>query len=305
MNISKAQRARLGVFTAAGCAVLVILLSVAMGLKLNQRTKTYWAFFKGESISGLERGADVKFSGVPIGRIEGISYDASDLSKVKVSFKVQADFPMKSDMYATTGLLGITGLKYIEIMGGTNAAPTLKNNAELPTRVSLMSSISGKAEAIAVKAEFLLNNLNILTNPDSLRSFKMLLDNMAAVTGDARGMVASMTPKFDSMAGTAVSVMGKVDRIAGNVQSITSTLDHSISAGQLSSTISSIDSAAISLRQVSQTLSLIVLQSHDDFSVSMRNLREASENADQLTQMLVENPSLLLRNEAPKERSLR
>jgi phospholipid/cholesterol/gamma-HCH transport system substrate-binding protein len=212
---------------------------------------------------------------------------------------------MKSDMYATTGLLGITGLKYIEIMGGTNAAPTLKNNAELPTRVSLMSSISGKAEAIAVKAEFLLNNLNTLTNPDSLRSFKILLDNMAAVTGDARGMVASLTPKIDSVAGTAVSVMGKVDRIAGNVQSITSTLDHSFSAGQLSSTISSIDSAAISLRQVTQTLSLIVLQSHDDFAVSMRNLREASENADQLTQMLVENPSLLLRNEAPKERSLR
>jgi phospholipid/cholesterol/gamma-HCH transport system substrate-binding protein len=305
MNISTAQRARLGIFAIAGCAVLVVLLSISLGLKLSERTKTYWAFFKGESVSGLEQGADVKFSGVPIGRVEKISYDAADLSKVKVAFRVQADFPMKSDMYATAGLLGITGLKYIEIMGGSNAAPTLKNNSEIPTRVSLISSISGKAEAIAVKAELLINNLNTLTDPDSLRSFRILLDNMAAVTGDARGIVSSLTPKVDSMAGSAASVMGKVDRIAGNVQDITATLDHAFSAGQLTSTITSIDSAAISLRQVSQNLSLIVLQSHDDFAVSMRNLREATENADQLTQMLVENPSLLLRNEAPKERSVR
>jgi len=89
------------------------------------------------------------------------------------------------------------------------------------------------------------------------------------------------------------------------VKGITSTLDHAFSAGQLSATVSSIDSAALSLKQVSQNLSLIVLQSHQDFAVSMRNLRDATENADQLTQMLVENPSLLLRNEAPKERSIR
>ena len=194
---------------------------MSLGIKLSERTKTYWAFFKGESVSGLEQGAEVKFTGVPIGRVEKISYDAADLPKVKVAFRVQADFPMKSDMYATTGLLGITGLKYIEIMGGTNAAPTLKNNAEIPTRTSLISSISGKAEAIAAKVELLVNNLNTLTNPDSLRSLRIMLDNIAAVTGDARGLASTLTPKVDSMAGSAVTVMGKVDRIAGNVQDIT------------------------------------------------------------------------------------
>jgi phospholipid/cholesterol/gamma-HCH transport system substrate-binding protein len=305
MNISNAQRARLGIFAAAGGAVLVILLSITLGFKLNERTKTYWAFFKGESVSGLEQGAEVKFTGVPIGRVEKISYDASDLSKVKVAFRVQADFPMKADMYATTGLLGITGLKYIEIMGGTNAAPTLRGNAEIATRSSLISSISGKAEAIAAKVELLVNNLNILTNPDSLRSFRIMLDNIAAVTSDAHVLVSSLTPKVDSMTSSAVTVMSKVDQIAGNVQGITATLNRAFSAGQLSATISSIDSAALSLKLVSQNLSLIVLQSHEDFAVSMRNLRDATENADQLTQMLVENPSLLLRNEAPKERSMR
>jgi phospholipid/cholesterol/gamma-HCH transport system substrate-binding protein len=305
MNISHAQRARLGIFAAAGGAVLVILLSISLGLKLNQHTKVYWAFFKGESVSGLEQGADVKFTGVPIGRVEKISYDASDLTKVRVAFKVQADFPMKADMYATTGLLGITGLKYIEIMGGSNAAPTLKNNSEIPTRTSLISSISGKAEAIAAKVELLVSNLNTLTNPDSLRSLRILLDNIAGISSDARTLSATLTPKVDAMSTSAVAVMKNVNRISDNVRGITGTLDSSLSAGQLSRTVSSIDSAAIALKQVSQNLSLIVLQSHEDFAASMRNIREATSNADQLTQMLMENPSLLLRNEAPKERSIR
>ena len=105
------------------------------------------------------------------------------------------------------------------------------------------------------------------------------------------------------MTSSAADFMKKIDRIAGNVQTVSSTLDKAISANQITTTISSVDSAAQALKTVAQNLSATVQQSHEDFSASMRNLREASENANQITQMLVENPSLLLRNEAPKERS--
>ena len=42
---------------------------------------------------------------------------SDNLSKVKVEMKIQQDFPMKVDMVATTGAMGIT-LKYVEIAGG-------------------------------------------------------------------------------------------------------------------------------------------------------------------------------------------
>jgi hypothetical protein len=46
----------------------------------------------------------------------------------------------------------------------------------------------------------------------------------------------------------------------------------------------------------------VVRQSREDIMVSMQNLREALENANELTKILAENPSLLIRSEQQKER---
>jgi len=305
MSISKAQRARLGVFVVSGIVLLLLFVSVTLGLKLSKATKTYYAYFEGESLSGLEQGALVKYTGVPIGKVDKITYQQSDLSKVKVSLTVRPDFPMKEDMYATTGLLGITGLKYVEILGGSGTAALLKNGGEIHTRVSMFSSISGKAEAIVAKVEFLINNLNQLSNPDSLKSLRLLVENIGAITGDVRKLSGAMTPKVDSMASSAARVMSKVDRIAGNVQDLTRTIDTAFSAGRITRTISSVDSAAIALKLVADNLSLLVRQSREDFSVSMQNLREASESANQLAKKLAENPSLLIKSGTQKERDVR
>ncbi|MBN2189037.1 MAG: MCE family protein [Chitinispirillaceae bacterium] len=304
MSISKTQRARLGVFVISGVVLLLAFVSVTLGLKLSRTTKTYYAYFEGESLSGLEQGALVKYSGVPVGKVDKITYQPRDLLKVKVRLTVQPDFPMKADMYATTGLMGITGLKYVEVLGGTSAAPLLKNGGEIATRASMFSSISGKAEAIVAKVELLINNLNMLSNPDSLKSLRLLIENIGAITGDVKKLTGTMTPKVDSMTSSAAGIMRKVDRIAGNVQDLTSTIDTAFSAGRITRTISSIDSAAIALKLVADNLSLLVRQSREDFSVSTRNLREASESANQLAKMLAENPSLLIRSGAQKERGL-
>lgn len=305
MSISSSQRARLGVFIMSGIVLLLLFLSVTLGLKLSRTMKTYYAYFQGESLSGLEQGALVKYTGVPIGKVDKITYQPRDLSRVKVTLTVQPDFPMKPDMYATTGLLGITGLKYVEILGGTSTAPLLKNGGEIPTRASMFSSISGKAEAIIAKVELLINNLNQLSNPDSLKSLRFLVENVTAITSDVRKIAGNMAPKIDTITASAERIMSKADRIAGNVQTITGSIDTAFPAKRIARTIASVDSAAMAIKLVADNLSLLVRQSREDFSVSMQNLREASESANQLTKMLAENPSLLLRNESQKERELR
>jgi phospholipid/cholesterol/gamma-HCH transport system substrate-binding protein len=305
MSISKAQRARLGVFVVSGIVLLLLFVSVTLGLKLSQTMKTYFAFFQGESLSGLEQGALVKYSGVPIGKVDKITYQQSDLSRVKVSLTVRPDFPMKEDMYATTGLLGITGLKYVEILGGSGAAPLLKNGGEIHTRVSMFSSISGKAEAIVAKVELLINNLNQLSNPDSLKTLRLLVENIGTITGDVRKLTGTMTPKVDTITSSAARIMSKVDRIAGHVQDLSGTIDTAFTTGRIARSISSIDSAAVALKIVADNLSLLVRQSREDFSVSMQNLREASESANQLAKMLAENPSLLIKGGTQKERDVR
>jgi phospholipid/cholesterol/gamma-HCH transport system substrate-binding protein len=305
MSISMAERARLGVFLVAGIALLVIFFSITLGLKLTKTSATYYTYFEGESLSGLEQGATVKYNGVPVGKVDKISFQPGDLSKVKVILKIQSDFPLKSDMYATSGMLGITGLKYVEILGGSNKAARLPPGSELPMRVSVFSSLSGKAETIVAKLELLINNLNQLSNPDSLKSLRVMLDNIAAITGDAKSMTADVTPKINDIVGSTRGLMTKADAIAVDVKKFTGTLDSAFSAGKITTTLSFVDSAALALKDVAQNLSLLVRQSREDFTVTMQNLREATESASQLAKMLEENPSLLIKGENQKERDIR
>jgi phospholipid/cholesterol/gamma-HCH transport system substrate-binding protein len=302
MSISRAQRIRLGVFLVAGVLLLALFAVIPLGFKLKNTTNSYIAYFEGESLSGLEQGATVKFSGVPIGKVDHISYLPDDLSRVRVEIQIQSDFPMKTDMVATTGAMGITGLKYIEITGGSNEAPTLEPGAEITTKVSAFSSITGKAEAIVAKVELLLNHLNEISNPDSLRGIKQILDNVATITDDVQGLVGDVRPEISRITGTTTRFMERLDSVTQDIKSVTGRINESIQGDRIGNTLAQIDSAAVSLRSVAENVALLVRQSREDFTMTMQNVRQASENADQLTKLLVENPSLLLRSENQKER---
>jgi ABC-type transporter Mla subunit MlaD len=302
MSLSRAQRVRLTAFLIGGAFLAVVFTAIPFGFKVKNTTSTFIAFFTGESLSGLEQGATVKFSGVPIGKVEKISYLPKDLKRVRVELKIQSDFPMKVDMVATTGAMGITGLKYIEITGGTNESAPLKPGSEITTKVSAFTNISGKAEAIVAKVELLLNHLNEISNPDSLRGIKQILDNVAVITTDVQAFVSETRPQISLVTGSTAQLITRIDSISQDIRGVTREIELSMRGDRIGHTLSQIDSAAISLRSVADNVALLVRQSREDFTLTMQNIRQASENADQLTKILAENPSLLLRSEAQKER---
>jgi len=302
MSISASQRARLGVFLVAGAALIAVFVAIPVGLRLTQRQKVFYAHFLGESISGLEQGADVKFRGVPVGKVTRIRYDRSDLSRVRVDVRVEHDFPLTEDMVGQIGGISITGIKHLELTGGSNSSPLRAEGTEIPTKQSVMATLTGKAEEIILKIEVLLNQLNDLTNPDS--SLGKILDNVAVITAEARGFVAEVRPKIEGSAGSFTSLMTRIDSISADVKVITGEARRTFSGQGFSNIVASIDSSARSIKQVSDDVSLVIRQSREDIMVAMENLREALENANELTKILAENPSLLIRGEQQKERAL-
>ncbi len=293
---------RLGVFLFIGTLLGGLFVAIPLGFRIKNTTNTYIAFFEGESLSGLEQGATVKFSGVPIGKVEKISYLPNDLQRVRVEMKIQSDFPMKTDMVATTGAMGITGLKYIEITGGSNESASLKPGSEIRTRKSSISAITGKAEAIVAKIELLLNHLNEISNPDSIKGIKRIIDNVAFITEDVKKFTDETAPDIKKITGGIGQLVVRLDSIAQNIDEITSVFKQNISGDRIGKAVANIDSAANALKSVADNIAMMVRQSREDFTAAMENIRQASENADQLTRNLVENPSLLLRSETQKER---
>jgi phospholipid/cholesterol/gamma-HCH transport system substrate-binding protein len=306
MSLSASQRARLGAFMIAGLVLIAIFIAVPVSRRMSNRQKTYHTYFTDESVSGLEEGADVKFRGVRVGKVSNTGYDPGDLSRVRIEFRVDHDFPMNSDMYLQTQMMGITMLKYLEISGGDDSTATaVEPGSFIPNKPSLGATITGKAEDIMLKVELLLNHLNTLTHPDSLAAVKEILDNVAAITDDAEEFFGGITPDVKAITGSARKTMDNVTQITTDIRGVTGHVNRTVDSEQLSGILVSIDSTAYAMKRLSETLELTLRQSREDFTVSMQNLREALENANEVTRMLAENPSLLLRSEQQKERRFR
>ncbi len=292
-------------FMIAGAGLLVVFAMIPVGFKLTNQTASYYTNFKGDqSLSGLEEGADIKFRGVRIGKVGEISYNPDNLSVIRAEFRIQDDFPVKTDMHAETGLVGITGLRYVEILGGSDSAEVLPPGSEIPSQASPLAQLTGKADALVAKVELLLNNLAVMTHPDSIAGIKKIIDNVAVITADAKSFVRDVSPEVKAVAQSSRETVDRVNLIAADVKNLTGTLSENVDAQRLSEILVVIDSTAQSLKALSENLDLTIRQTREDFTVSMENLRETMETANELSKVLAENPSLILRNDPKRERVL-
>ncbi len=306
MSITAAQRARLGIFMVAGCVLIVAFIAIPVGFRFRDQTESYYSIFdKGESVSGLVEGAEVKYNGVKIGNIEKIVLDPKDFTQVKVIYRIdRSKITITEGMEARTGFMGITGLLYVEITGGSPTATVLKEGAEIPSRPSLMHTITGKAEDVVVKVELLLNHLNMLTNPENITAINNTLQHVEGITRRANEFMDTLSPKANDIVVTARNIMRKADRIAGDIESITGKIDDNVDFRKISYIMTQIDSTARAMKNLSQNLDLTIRQSREDITISMENLREALENVNELSKVLMENPSLIIRSEQQKQRRI-
>ncbi|MFP4416697.1 MAG: MlaD family protein [Chitinivibrionales bacterium] len=306
MSITRAQRARLGMFMISGAILIAVFIAIPVGFSLTKQEKVYYSFFQEESsLSGLEQGADIKFRGVPIGEVADITYNPREITRIKVKFRIQSDFPVKEDMYVQTGMMGITGLKYVEIMGGSDTSSLLPEGSMIESKASLMSTITGKTDVLVGKVELLLNHIVEITNPDSLAAIKEIVNNVAGISADVQTFVSGTAPELNNITTAAKSTVQKMDLIAKDIKNITDNLNRGLEADQMKQILTSVDSAAHSMKNMSEDLGLTIRQTREDFTISMENLRETLENANELSKQLAENPSLLIRGEQQRERIIR
>jgi len=106
-------------YAAVGAFVLLVTLIGALFVYWYSDTREhrdydrYEVYFEG-SVSGLERGAAVRYLGVGVGRVVGMHIDPRDPSRVQVIVDIDSTTPISSKTVAELSLQGVTGLLYID-----------------------------------------------------------------------------------------------------------------------------------------------------------------------------------------------
>jgi len=127
----------------------------------------YYIQYRNVSVIGLQVGSSVKYYGINIGQVEDITIDSEDINNVNVEISIKKGTPIKEDVVATLVSVGITGIKQIELTGGSNEADLLLPDSNIQPGTSYIDDITGKAEKIAEKFELLLNNIIAMTSEDN------------------------------------------------------------------------------------------------------------------------------------------
>ncbi len=187
--MKKAQRIRLGIFIFISSVLLLILIGFFTAQRLFDKTDTYYIAYRDVSVSGLESGSPVKYMGINMGTITNIRIDPEDVNSIIVTISLKAGTPVKEDATADIVAMGITGLKTIEIRGGSNEADFLEPEQFIAQGTSLVEDISGRAEVIAFKVEDVLNNLQIFTQAENLEKITDAADNISYFAHNANNTI--------------------------------------------------------------------------------------------------------------------
>jgi phospholipid/cholesterol/gamma-HCH transport system substrate-binding protein len=313
---TKAQKVRLSIFMIASGTVLLVFFLVLVGNRILKRMDWYYVEYQDISVTGLEPGAAVKYHGVQVGRVSNLSL--KDAATVLIEIEVERGTPIKKDSEALLSLVGITGLKFVEIIGGSVDAEDLEVGGTIKAGSSMFETISGRAEIILGKLEQVLNNLNIMLSPETTTSIQNALNSIDSLTREVNGFIVDNRDQMDRtvsnidtlvtrLSDAAEHVNTTVERIddlvrsndvtrsVSNVRTITEHIKTQLDSLRLVETIDDFRTFVNNSNEMVVHTDLIVLRTRDNILRSMSNLEEALDNLREATDVIRDDPSVLLR----------
>lgn len=304
--VSKAQKIRLGIFLSVSSGLILILLALLAGRMLSKKSDKYIVNFQNTSVSGLQIGGKVRFNGIDIGQIDNISIDTQDITNVVVHISVNAGTPIKKDMQAKMVFAGITGLKTIELYGGSNDAPLLKPGSVIATGSSMVDSLTDKAEILLYRLEGLLTNLQDLTNEENQTHFKDLLANFDGIVSENRSSIHSIVLNADSVIIATKLTMNEANRTVAKLNSIlnspevtsmianASKVSDDLASSDIKQTITTLNQAIKTANDTFNQIDIMILRGRQDILRSLETMRETMDYLNEFARQISEDPRRLL-----------
>ncbi len=330
--MKRAKKIRLGIFLFVSAALLLILIAYMTAQALFERKDTYYVAYQDVSVSGLEVGSSVKFLGINVGSVTDIRIDPDDVNTIIVELAVKENTPVKEDAVADIISLGITGLKAIEIRGGTQEADLLQEGKYIAQGASLAEDITGQAEVIAYKLELVLNNLHEFTEPENMRAFRETAESITAFAGQASGslsrideVVAENRDDIRQVITAMSGISGELELTADQLSMAISRFNEIMQGDTLGQMLANFRDISITLKEneldalieglavaTTETQKLLTQIGHDidrgaiSLTENLHLLEQTLNNLHDISRQVSTNPSVLVRrpriHNAPDQR---
>lgn len=292
MSNSNPNCFRLGLFVLAAIGALIALILIFGSGQIFQKTFEVETYIK-QSVTGLDNGASVRFRGVKVGQVISVGLTGEIYEKnvplpqrkayVIVRMLINGDpkeylggsnNSFATNLRARVKTMGITGVNYIEL---DFEAP----NSEYPTltytwkpEYPVIPSLPSPADEIFTGLQKVVTNLSALNLAETQQKFDSLVTNLNAVlAGSGKGNQ-----------GMAQSVQ-ELNTLLAKMNSVTSNAELELLTQELVA-------SAVVLRQM-------LSSAQGDTAITIENLKQASEQLNDLMRVASRSPSSLIWGEPP------
>lgn len=282
-----------------GAALAAGTLWLSAGGSYRKVYDTYLAY-TGESVSGLNFEAPVKYRGVEVGRVKRISLDQGE--RVRMELEIERGTPIKTSTVAVLRVQGLTGVAYVELDGGTRDAPLLKAKAGekfpvIETGPSLLTRVDSAATDILSSLDLVSSNINATLDEDNRKSIKKILADMAILTGALAARKDAIEAGLQGAARTAentarasAELQRLIERLSGSARSLEKMGNDISQAGVKAGRV--LDNADSGVSQVNNQLV-------PEIERTLVEMRELSASLRQLSGEVGRNPNMLLLGKPP------
>ena len=293
-------------YAAVGAFVLVVALVAALFVywysdsREHKVFRRYEIYFDG-SVSGLERGAAVRYLGVGVGRVQQMHIDPRDPGRVQVIVDIDSSTPISDRTLAQLELQGVTGLLYIDLqqlragLSLTPAVPGIEypvirsSRSRFDLFLARLPDVLASAGELVDRASRALSDQNItaITNalnniekastglPQTLREVNTLVTELRSATADLAASARGARQVVDQAGPEVVGALQRVHVVADNLAKATDQIEKLIGDNR-------------------QDLRSFTRDGLPELQRLLREGRTAAEEIRELSSSLRENPSQLL-----------
>lgn len=218
---------------AAVGAFVVVLAVTGVGLllwlasgRLSQKTYDTYVTYSKESVAGLNLHAPVKYRGVEVGSVREIGLDETDPERVRLVLEVERGTPVRTDTVAVLTSQGLTGIVFVDLGGGSRAAPPLQAGPGqpypvIPSGPSLLRRLDTGASALLADLDRVVVHLDEVLDDGTRASLRGMAADLRQVTAALAHRAGDLDAGLAATAGTARHLEEASARLASLVERLT------------------------------------------------------------------------------------
>jgi phospholipid/cholesterol/gamma-HCH transport system substrate-binding protein len=293
-------------YAAVGAFVLLVIAMAGLFVywytdaREHRDFTRYEVYFDG-SVSGLTRGAPVRYLGVDVGRVVSMYIDPHNASRVQVIVDIDSTTPVSEESVAELSQQGLTGVLFIDLLrnAGNKRLLEVVPSERYPVIRSSKSNIDlllASLPEMVGRASDVLGRFQLLLDTDNINSITHAFKNLDATTQslpetirELRGLIANLHATSDEFRATAASVRGVTDAAGPQLHDVLERV--TAVTAHLTSATENLDQL---IRENRGDVRAFTRESLPQVELLLGDSRAAIAEVRELAQSLHENPSQLL-----------